>query len=374
MFLNGLDMNFIPLMEELGLKWRDEDRREIDNLFSFFTSKGANCLRVRIWVGDSGPSRLPYAMNLAERACEAGLKIQPTIFLSDRWADLYKQPEPESWASLNFKDKLKLIESYVSKVVERLTSIKDRCSYYQIGNEIDYGISGIFARDKKKRKNREWLKNRIWSYEAIVLREAIRAVRTYEDEKPIALHLGKWWDPVLAESFLCALDEFKVEYEIICFSFYPTMFGANFESLRELSKIARKRGKIAAIAEYAYPSDSLKGQFWFMNKPSLGYPLTLEGQSLWIRDFLTQCLKLNIYGAFYWSPELYLAKNNERRRSVPKETPLDFGWGPMSFFNTKGYAKPCVNSLRSGAQGITESVEGHIDCMRRPPILGNKAQ
>jgi len=348
MFLNGLDMNYVPLMEELGLKWRDEDKREINDLFSFFKSKGANCLRVRIWIGDSGPSRLPYAMNLAEKAYEADLKIQPTIFLSDRWADLYKQPEPESWASLNFQDKLKLIEPYVSKVVESLMSIKDRCDYYQIGNEIDYGICGIFARDKKKRKNREWLKNRIWQYEAIVLKEAIRAVRMYDDEKPIALHLGKWWDPVLAESFLCAMDEFKVEYEIICFSFYPTMFGANFEPLIQLGEMARKRGKILAIAEYAYPSNPMKGQFWYMNKPSPIYPLTLEGQSIWTKDFLTQCLRLNICGAFYWSPELYLTKKYATMSSGPKEMPLDFGWGYMSFFDEEGCAKPCVDSLKYG--------------------------
>jgi len=353
MFLNGLDMNYVPLMEELGLKWKDEDRREIHNLFSFFKSKGANCLRVRIWIGDSGPSRLTYAMNLAEKAYEADLKIQPTIFLSDRWADLYKQPEPESWASLNLQDRLKLIESYVSKDVESLTSMKDRCVYCQIGNEIDYGICGIFARDKKKRKNREWLKNRIWQHEATILKEAIRTVRKYDDEKPIALHLGKWWDLFLAESFLCAMDEFKVEYEIICFSFYPTMFGADFEPLRRLSDIAEKRGKTAAIAEYAYPSNPMRGQFWYMNKPSPGHPLTLEGQSLWIRDFLSQCLKLNICGSFYWSPELYSARNQMRRRAVPKEIPLDFGWGPMSFFDEEGCAKPCVDSLRSEAQSIT---------------------
>ena len=100
------------------------------------------------------------------------------------------------------------------------------------------------------------------------------------------------------------------------------------------------------IAEYAYPSSPLKRQFWFMNKPSPGYPLTLEGQSLRINDFLNRCLKLNIYGAFYWSPELYLTKDHARKLSEPKEMPLSFGWGPMSFFNEEGIAKSCVNSLK----------------------------
>jgi len=348
MFVNGLDMNYAPLMEKVGLKWGDEYRQEID-LFPFLKCKGANCLRVRIWVGNSGPSRLPYAMNLIERAYEVDLKIQPTIFLSDGWADLYKQPAPKTWASLSFQDRLKRIESHVSKVVRQFQPLRDRSVYYQIGNEIDYGICGIFARDKRRRKNIKWLKKHIWHHEATVLKAAIRTIKTHCNEKPIALHLGKWWEPPLVTSFLSAMEEFNVKYEILCFSFYPTMFGADLERLRELREMGKEMGKIVSIAEYAYPSNPVKGQFWYMNKPSPGYPLTLEGQSLWLRDFLIQCLRLNIYGVFYWSPELYLTKDYGRKLAEHEDMPLSFGWEPMSFFDEKGCAKPCVNSLRYGA-------------------------
>jgi len=344
MFLNGLDMNYYPLMKELGLKWMDEDKQGIDDLFSFFRNKGANCLRVRIWVGDSGPSRLSYAMNLAYKACKADLKVQPTIFLSDCWADLYKQPEPRIWVSLGFSEKLKLIESHALKVITKLMPIRDRCAYYQIGNEIDYGICGIFAHDKKKRKDYEWLKRRIWPLEAMVLKEVIRTIRIH-DEKPIALHLGKWWDLVLSESFLSAMDEFDVDYEIVCFSFYPAIFGSSFDPLDQFKEIAKRRGKAMAIAEYAYPSKTPKGRFWYMNKSSAEYPLSPEGQSSWIRNFLTQCLRLNTCGAFYWSPELFITRNHDRG---PIEMPLGFGWGPMSFFDEGGHIRPCVNSLKYG--------------------------
>jgi len=346
MFLNGLDMNYVPLMEEVGLKWIDEGKQGIEDLFSFFRNKGADCLRARIWVGDSGPSRLPYAMNLIEKACKADLRIQPTIFLSDVWADLYKQPQPEIWTSIGLGDKLKLIESHISKVIAKLMPIRDGCVYYQVGNEIDYGLCGIFAHDKKKRKDREWLKRRIWPLEAKVLKEAIRTIRIYDD-KPIALHLGKWWDLVLSESFLTTMDDFDVGYELVCFSFFPAMFGSSLDPLGKFKEIAERRGKAIAIAEYAYPSMPPKGHFWYMNKPSAEYPFTPEGQSSWIRDFLTQCHKLSIYGAFYWSPELYITKYDNDR--VPIEMPLGFGWGPMSFFDENGCIRPCVNSLKYGS-------------------------
>jgi len=349
MFLNGLDMNYIPLMEESGHKWIDEGKQGIEDLFSFFRNRGANCLRVRIWVGDSGPSRLPYAMSLADRACKADLKIQPTIFLSDVWSDLYKQPQPKIWAPFGFNDKLKLIEAHTSKAIKELMSMRDRCAYYQIGNEIDYGLCGIFAHDKKKRRDHEWLKRRIWPLEAKVLKEAIRAIRIH-DEKPIALHLGKWWDLKLSESFLSSMDEFGVCYEIVCFSFYPAMFSSGFDPLVQLMELAKSSGKAMAIAEYAYPSKPPKGLLWYMNKPSADYPLTPEGQSSWIRDFLTQCLKLNIRGAFYWSPELYLTKYDNDR--VPIEMPLGFGWGPMSFFDEDGCIRPCASSLKYGVRDV----------------------
>ncbi|MEM2960155.1 MAG: glycosyl hydrolase 53 family protein [Candidatus Bathyarchaeia archaeon] len=344
--MKGVDANYTLVMKGLGLKWWNQNDQEIDDIFSFFRSIGFECFRVRIWVGDVGPSRLLYASKIIKRARENGFKIQPTFFLSDCWADLYKQPEPKDWATTSFQDKIKIIRTYMSSVMGKLASFEDECAYYQIGNEIDYGLCGIFASDKKKRRNLKWLKEKIWSREAEILKESIRVIRgEYRCDKPIALHLGKWWDQLLLNSFLSAMNEFRVEYELLCISFYPTGLGVNFEPLREIKKTAETYGKSLSIAEYAYPSDTMKGQFWFMNKPVKGYPLTPEGQSLWIKDFLAECRSLGVYGAFYWSPELYLTKDHRGRIPEPKCMPLTFGWGPMSFFDKNGRVKPCASSI-----------------------------
>ncbi|MEM2091846.1 MAG: glycosyl hydrolase 53 family protein, partial [Candidatus Bathyarchaeia archaeon] len=109
------------------MKWWDRDGREIKDIFSFFMLKGFECFRVRIWVGDIGPSRLLYASEIIRRACENGFRIQPTLFLSDRWADLYKQPEPDGWAVTSFQDKLKLIKAYISNVMDKLAPFEDKC-------------------------------------------------------------------------------------------------------------------------------------------------------------------------------------------------------------------------------------------------------
>lgn len=351
MFLNGLDVNYAPLMEELGLKWITEEGRPLndsDALLYFFRDKGVNCIRIRIWFGESGPSRLPYATKLAKRAVEAGMWIQPTILLSDSWADLYKQPMPKLWELLPLEERLKHTRSYILRVVEGLKHLEESCAYYQIGNEIDYGICGIFAGSnyKRKRKDTKWLRDHIWHHEAIILKEAIGALKS-RCGIPVALHLGKTWDLDLLESFLSAMEAFDVRHEVLCFSFYPAIAGLDLDHLKKLKLLVKDRNKMISIAEYAYPCSVSRGQFWFMNKPSPGYPITLEGQANWIRDFLTHCRKLEFLGAFYWSPELYIAKEPSGIKSPP-DMPLGFGWGPMSLFHENGLARPSVNSFERG--------------------------
>lgn len=346
--INGIDMNYMPLMKEQGLKWKKRNGDEITNLFNFFKERGINALRLRIWVGESGPSRLPYALRLAEEACEAGYKIQPVIFLSDRWSDLYKQPAPKEWASLSLSEKIQYAKKFVEKVIKSMQHLIDHCIYFQIGNEIDYGICGIFA-PKKKRKDIQWLREKIWKNEAKILLEVFNIIKNYTS-MPVSIHLAKWYDSYLIQSFLVSMENFGLEYEICSLTFYPSHIGAPLSRLKELAQIIKERDLRLAIAEYAYPSSQVKGQFWFLNNASPGYPLTPKGQAMWIKDFLQTCKKLNIFATYYWSPELYLTKKSAKQYKVssPPDMPLDFGWGPLSLFYEDGTAKPATDMLYYG--------------------------
>jgi len=347
--LNGIDANYIPLMRAQGLKWRDRDGEEVPNLLVYFRGKGLSCFRLRVWYGEEGPSRLPYALKLAGEAASAGFLLHPVVFLSEGWADLYKQPAPKGWEQLDVDARSRLAAEFVSKVVDALGELLDRCAYFQVGNEIDYGICGVFARDKKKRKSVDWLRRRIWPLEARILKATFSELRD-STAKPLSLHLGRWFDFDFVRAFLDAMEGFGVECDVLSFSFYPTHTGAPLGKLEGLKEVAAERGVRLAIAEYAYPSRRVSGQFWFMNNSSPGYPLTLEGQARWLRDFLLFCKKLSFHAVFYWSPELYLTKSTAKRLGVvsPPDTPLDFGWGPMSLFRENGVAKPAVDSLAYG--------------------------
>lgn len=350
MRLNGVDTNYLPLMKTLGLKWKDRDGREIGDLLGYFREKGVNSLRLRVWFGEEGPSRLPYALALAREAVDSGYLLHPVIFLSEGWADLYKQPAPKGWGSLSVQARLHLVRDFVTRVVDALGPLVDRCAYIQVGNEIDYGICGIFARDKRQRRNFSWLKKHVWSSEAEILKAAFGVIKD-SCSKPVSIHLGKWFDLDLAHAFLSTIEGYGVEYDVLSFSFYPTHTGASLSKLELLKEVAAERGVRLAIAEYAYPSKRPKGQFWFMSNPPPGYALTMEDQARWLRDFLLYCTKLGFYATFYWSPELYLTKSSAKRLRItsPPEMPLDFGWGPMSLFRENGVAKPAVGSLAYGS-------------------------
>jgi arabinogalactan endo-1,4-beta-galactosidase len=347
--LNGIDANYIPLMRAQALKWRDRDGEEVPNLLAYFREKGVSCFRLRVWYGEEGPSRLPYALGLAREAASAGFLLHPMIFLSEGWADLYKQPAPKGWEPLDVEARSRLAAEFAGRVAGALGELVGKCAYFQVGNEIDYGICGVFARDKKKRKSVDWLRRRIWPLEARILKAAFAALKD-ATSKPLSVHLGRWFDANFVRALLNTMDGFGLEYDVLSFSFYPTHTGAPLSRLEELRDLAAERGVSLAIAEYAYPSRRVSGQFWFMNNPSPGYPMTLEGQARWLKDFLLFCKKLGVYAAFYWSPELYLTKSGARRWGVasPLGVPLDFGWGPMSLFRENGVAKPAVNSLAYG--------------------------
>ncbi len=159
---------------------------------------------------------------------------------------MFKQPAPAAWAPLPFEARLRHVASYVLRVLKGLKNLEDCCTYYQIGNETDYGVCGVFAGSKHKRmrRNINWLKRNIWRKEALVLKEAVKALRACS-EKPVALHLGKTWDLTLLASFISTMNELDVAR-----AFYPAGMGLSLDHLKSLKTLGERGGKAVAIAEY----------------------------------------------------------------------------------------------------------------------------
>ncbi|MEJ2564032.1 MAG: glycosyl hydrolase 53 family protein, partial [Anaerolineales bacterium] len=142
-FRTGVDANYVPQAEAAGRGYFAGDRR-VDPL-ELFAANGVDAFRVRLWVGDEGESGLNYATDLARRAQDAGLRPYLVIFLSDGWADVNKQPVPEIWSGRTLEERAQLIREYSTEAVSRFMQAGIDLDFYEIGNEIDYGISGVFA-------------------------------------------------------------------------------------------------------------------------------------------------------------------------------------------------------------------------------------
>jgi arabinogalactan endo-1,4-beta-galactosidase len=352
-FLLGIDANYALAMKQLGLSWYDENGRKVEP-YEFFAGKGINSARIRLWVGEEGPSKLKYALETAKRAKEVKMDILLVLFLSDRWADLYKQPMPEIWTNLDFNQKKEAIESYTKRVTERFEKENIEVGMYSIGNEINYGLCGIFAYNKKGRKKIGWLKNKIWSKVATLIKAGISGVKSIDSNVKIMLHIAMT-KPEFDKAFFKTMSDLNVEFDYVGLSYYPTISGDpdNTSLSATIEAISEVFNGSIYIVEYAYPSSVPRGQIWFMNKQVSGYPFTPEGQKNWIEDFLHYCREHpKINGAFYWSPEMYLDPSFVKR--LPKEKvkevtqnimPLNFGWAPMSLFNSNGFAKISVNSF-----------------------------
>jgi len=342
----GVDANYTLAMIERGLSWRDDSGEPVGDLYRFLAEKGANAARIRLWVGFEGASRLLYATTISKMAAKASMSLHLVLFLSDAWADLFKQPVPKAWSELNLRERSKVIRGYTRSVARHFREEGLKVDSYQVGNEVDYGLCGVFASNKKRRKNLRWLKERIWRAEAELLTSAVDGVREEDPNASVSLQLGKWWDVNLVRAFFEAMQEFGVPFDMLALSFFPSAFGLESNVFHETLEVLSIFGKPISIAEYAYPSRQPHGQFWYMKKPVPRYPLTPQGQRDWVRDFLAYCSKHpRITGAFYWSPEMYLTRPRAKLVNEPKDMPLSFGWDAMALFNRKGRAKPALESL-----------------------------
>lgn len=349
-FRMGIDANYVLAMKDLGLCWYSGER-EIEP-HEFFAGEGVNCARIRVWVGEEGPSKLNYATETAKIAQDAGMKLLLVLFLSDRWSDLTKQPAPEIWTNLNPIQKQEAIENYARAVAERFEDENLKVEMYAIGNEIDYGLCGTYAHNRKSRKRFNWLRKRIWREVADLIKAGARGIKTVDPDANIMVHIAQWWKPEFAQAFFQTMRDLDLAFEYIGLSYYPSMIGEMADNLltETIEVLSEVSGKEICIAEYAYPSCTPKGRIWYINKQISQYPFTPEGQMKWIMDFLSYCQRHpNITGSFYWSPEMYLdpssAKAFSQLTGRACDMPLDFGWAPMALFNGEGRAKIGVNAF-----------------------------
>jgi arabinogalactan endo-1,4-beta-galactosidase len=329
-FRVGVDGNYVPNGDRHGGFWVGDER--VDAL-ELFASNGVDAFRLRLWVGNSGESRLNYATDLALRAQQAGLHPYVVLFLSEDWSDVSKQPAPAKWAGLTIEERAIAIRDYARETAQHFLDRGIQPDFYEIGNEIDYGICGVFA-DVTQPRDPASLRGNVWPDEARLIQAAVEGVREADPEAAILLHIALSWEPSFAVAFFQSMEEFGVQYDYVGLSFYPTAAGAASAArlCETLDRLRAEVDKPVVIAEAAYPAEPMAGGiFEEWRKPLPGYPLTPEGQAWWIQDFYTAMYtREDVIGVYYFSPSFWFS---------------GVLWGPLALFDGEGRARPGVASF-----------------------------
>ena len=302
----GVDANYSLDMEKAGTAWTWNGKQP--DLFAGMAAQGVKEFRVRLWMKEDGAHGKAYATEVVKRALAGGLNPYLVIFLSEDWADMMKQPLPESLQGLTLEERAAAVKAYARDIVTHFRAIGLTNHFYEIGNEIDYGICGEYPSQGAK-KNPAALSRKLWPDSAQIIRAAEEGVREADPEARFMLHIAHWWDADFCAAFFRFMLDHGVQLDFAGLSYFPSSnIGGSLEMEQfgaTASTVAKATGRPIVVPETAYPDTAdFKGQFsrWKYEVP--GYPLTPDGQRRWVADFLAFCDRHpDIAAVYYWSPE-----------------------------------------------------------------------
>lgn len=332
----GFDGNYMLDMEQHGKAWRDSTG-PVDP-FKTLAQNGCTHFRLRLWTGEEGMNGLKYAIETAQRAKAAGLKPYLVLFLSENWSDMVKQPLPAIWKDASDEDKLKKIEEYAVRVTQEFKKSDIDFDLVEIGNEIDFGICGVFEEEWPKRVSLEYMQSRIWPHMSPIILAAQRGVKQTFPQAKFTLHLAQWENLNYCIAFWKFMLAQGVQLDYAGLSYFPTSTKASenrplrvIES--RVDEIFRAIDRPVMICETGFPSSpNFGGQFADWNKPVDGYDLTEPGQAKWLADTLAMVRKHpHLAGFYYWSPEWHGGGI----------------WDAFALFDSAGQARPALQSFHA---------------------------
>lgn len=331
--LIGVDANYALQMQEQGAAWHGSDGRSSD-VYTLLARRGFAQSRIRLWVGDEDNNRLHDATQTAARCQQAGLSPYLVLFLSDRWADFVKQPVPAAWEGLSHEEKLRTVEDYAKRVTQHFIDNQIDVQFYEIGNEIDFGICGVFEQRWSHRVNLEHMQTHIWPATAEIIVAAQRGVLAADPDARFTIHLTQWQNEAYCLAYWRHMLQAGVQIDFAGLSYFPT--ASEHPEQRTLAFLAGQAAKIhdalgrrVLICETGFPtSGSFGGQFAQWNQPVEGYPLTEAGQAAWLADLLEFVRHdEHLAGVYYWSPEWYGSEI----------------WSAFALFDPQGQARPALD-------------------------------
>ncbi|MBQ6786337.1 MAG: glycosyl hydrolase 53 family protein [Lachnospiraceae bacterium] len=300
-FIRGMDASAVLVNENSGVKYYNYDGEEQD-VFQTLAEAGVNYIRLRVWNDPydengngygGGNNDVATAIELGKRATEYGMKVCIDFHYSDFWADPKRQHAPKAWEGMSVEEKCDALYEFTKESLTKLLDAGVDVGMVQIGNEINYGMSG-----------ENFLPSVLKLLEA-----GSRAVREIAEANKrdiqIVVHYTNIEDNGQIDGLVSNLEKSGLDYDILGLSYYPFWDGNNDNMQKVAKMIQEKYGKKVVIAEtsYCYTSEdgdgcgnSLVGTDDLVD----GYGATVQSQATMIRDICAAANEAGVLGVFYW--------------------------------------------------------------------------
>ena len=299
-FIFGMDASSVLVEEKSGVKYYGFDGQEQD-VFKTLSESGINYIRLRVWNDPydengngygGGNNDVPTAIELGKRATEYGMKVCIDYHYSDFWADPKRQHAPKAWEGMDVEEKSVALYDFTKDSLTHLLDAGVDVGMIQIGNEINYGMSG-----ETKFEN-----------VVTLLKSGSKAIREVSAEYGKDINIVVHYTRITAKgdvldlvSKLCDND---LDFDMIGMSYYPFWDGGMDNMSRVLELIHERYGKKAFLAEtsYAYTTEDGdgSGNSFSAGDEVAGYEVSVEGQATILHDICEYVNNVGGVGMFYW--------------------------------------------------------------------------
>ena len=300
-FIRGMDASSVLVEEKSGVTYYNYEGEEQD-VFMTLAESGVNYIRLRVWNDPydengngygGGNNDVATAIELGKRATKYGMKVCIDFHYSDFWADPKRQHAPKAWEGMSVEEKCDALYEFTKTSLTEILDAGVDVGMVQIGNEINYGMSGeTFLPNVMK-----------------LLQSGSKAVReisdTYTKDIQIVVHYTNIEDNGQIDSLASNLLSAGVDYDILGLSYYPFWDGTNEDMQAVAKNIQQKYGKKVVIAEtsYCYTSedgDGCDNSLGGIDDLVDGYGATVQSQATMIRDICAAANEAGVLGVFYW--------------------------------------------------------------------------
>ena len=303
----GGDISLLPMYEDRGAIYYNENGSRITNMLSYLKSQGMNSMRVRLFVdpsqagaedqGEGVRQDLAFVTALGSRIKAAGLSLLLDIHYSDTWTDPGQHSTPSSWTVTSALSDS--VYSYTKRVLNAMIAAGATPDFIQVGNEVTYGMMWPTGHCYPSGAN---YGSGTFATFAGYLKKGIQACREVCPAAKLVVHT-EMSRVSNVTSFYQTLKSYTTDFDIIGLSYYPYWHGdlSVLDGLLTTLESSYPTKKIQ-IVETGYPHAYYPSAATYDLQST--WPATEAGQKAFAQALITTLnAHSQVNGLYWWFPE-----------------------------------------------------------------------